>query len=84
MSLIVLSMQEKGEIQKLYNKWWKSGGGCIRNEKKDSRASELNFENVYGTFFVLVMGLLIAVLISIFEFIYTAKKNKKNVGDYIF
>lgn len=34
-SLAILEMQEKGEIQMLYDKWWKkSEETCVRDEKK--------------------------------------------------
>ena len=79
-SLKILEMQEKGEIQKLYNKWWKEGSTCIRDEKKDSKASALNVQNVGGIFVVLVIGLLLAVFVSIIEFIYYAKTNKKRIN----
>ena len=72
-------MQEMGDIQKFYNKWWKSGGTCIRDEKKDSKANALNVENVGGIFVVLVGGLILAVIVSIIEFIYYAKKNSSKI-----
>ena len=68
-----------GDIQKFYNKWWKSGGTCIRDEKKDSKANALNVENVGGIFVVLVGGLILAVIVSIIEFIYYAKKNSSKI-----
>jgi len=78
-SLKILEMQEMGDIQKFYNKWWKSGGTCIRDEKKDSKANALNVENVGGIFVVLVGGLILAVIVSIIEFIYYAKKNSSKI-----
>ncbi|RNA26254.1 glutamate receptor kainate 2-like isoform X1, partial [Brachionus plicatilis] len=76
-SLKILEMQEKGEIQKFYNRWWKGGSTCIRDEKKDSKANPLKVENVGGIFVVLVGGCLLAVVVSFFEFIYYAKTNSK-------
>jgi ionotropic glutamate receptor len=73
-------MQERGDIQKFYNKWWKSGGTCIRDEKKDSKANALNVENVGGIFVVLVGGLILAVIVSIIEFIYYARKNSARIN----
>ena len=68
-------MQEKGEIQKFYNRWWKGGGACVRDEKKDSKASPLNIENVGGIFVVLVIGVILALVVSQLEFAHYAKKN---------
>ena len=73
-------MQERGDIQKFYNKWWKSGRTCIREEKKDKNANALSVENVGGIFVVLVGGLILAVIVSVIEFIYYAKKNSSKIN----
>jgi glutamate receptor, ionotropic, invertebrate len=78
-SLRILEMQEKGEIQKFYNRWWKGGSTCIRDEKKDSKANALNVENVGGIFVVLIGGLLLAILVSVCEFVYYAKSNATRI-----
>ena len=72
-------MQEKGEIQKFYNRWWKGGGTCVRDEKKDSKASPLNVENVGGIFVVLIGGVFLAVIVSLFEFCYYAKRHASKI-----
>ncbi|CAF4949218.1 unnamed protein product, partial [Rotaria socialis] len=46
-------LQEKGIIQKSYNKWWKGKGTCS-SEKKDSKANPLGLTNVGGIFVVLL------------------------------
>ncbi|XP_020292525.1 glutamate receptor ionotropic, kainate 2-like isoform X4 [Pseudomyrmex gracilis] len=76
-SLAILELQEKGEIQMLYDKWWKSPRDtCMRTEKgKESKASSLGVDNIGGVFVVLLCGLAFAVLIAIFEFCYNSKKN---------
>lgn len=68
-------MQEKGIIQQLYNKWWKGSGGCVKDEKKDSKANALGVQNVGGIFVVLVGGLVVAIAVSVCEFSYYIKKN---------
>ncbi|XP_050461839.1 glutamate receptor ionotropic, kainate 2-like isoform X6 [Cataglyphis hispanica] len=76
-SLAILELQEKGEIQILYDKWWKSPGDtCKRTEKgKESKANSLGVDNIGGIFVVLLCGLAFAVLIAIFEFCYNSRKN---------
>ncbi|CAH1132877.1 unnamed protein product [Ceutorhynchus assimilis] len=76
-SLAILELQEKGEIQMLYDKWWKNTGEtCLRNDKtKDSKANSLGVDNIGGVFVVLLCGLAFAVIIAIMEFCYNAKKN---------
>ena len=71
-SLEVLELQEKGEIQMLYDKWWKSPGlTCIRDEmkNKDGKASPLGLENIGGVFVVLLLGLVIALMTAFAEFL---------------
>ncbi|XP_057667899.1 glutamate receptor ionotropic, kainate 2-like isoform X2 [Diorhabda carinulata] len=79
-SLAILELQEKGEIQMLYDKWWKKSGDiCHRNVKgKESKASSLGVDNIGGVFVVLLCGLTFAVIIAIFEFCYNSKKNASN------
>ncbi|KAJ8957117.1 hypothetical protein NQ318_007333 [Aromia moschata] len=76
-SLAILDLQEKGEIQMLYDKWWKNTGEtCTRNDKsKESKANSLGVDNIGGVFVVLLCGLAFAVIIAIFEFCYNSKKN---------
>lgn len=47
-SLAILELQEKGEIQMLYDKWWKSPGDtCMKTEKgKESKANALGVDNI--------------------------------------
>ncbi|XP_018309331.1 glutamate receptor ionotropic, kainate 2 isoform X2 [Mycetomoellerius zeteki] len=76
-SLAILELQEKGEIQILYDKWWKSPGDtCMRTEKgKENKANSLGVDNIGGVFVVLLCGLAFAVLIAIFEFCYNSRRN---------
>ncbi|XP_026824095.1 glutamate receptor ionotropic, kainate 2 isoform X3 [Ooceraea biroi] len=76
-SLAILELQEKGEIQMLYNKWWKSPKDtCMKTEKgKESKANSLGVDNIGGVFVVLLCGLAFAVLIAIFEFCYNSRRN---------
>ncbi|XP_075225363.1 glutamate receptor ionotropic, kainate 2-like isoform X2 [Lycorma delicatula] len=78
-SLAILELQEKGEIQTLYDKWWKNPGDtCTRNEKgKESKANALGVDNIGGVFVVLLCGLAIAVIVAIFEFCYNSKQITK-------
>ena len=81
-SLAILELQEKGEIQMIYDKWWKSPGlTCIRDEiNKEGKASPLGLENIGGVFVVLMLGLALALLTAMFEFFIKAKKNAQKSG----
>ncbi|XP_060534691.1 glutamate receptor ionotropic, kainate 2-like isoform X2 [Cylas formicarius] len=76
-SLAILELQEKGEIQMLYDKWWKNTGEtCTRNDKgKESKANSLGVDNIGGVFVVLLCGLAFAVVVAILEFCYNSKRN---------
>lgn len=71
-SLAILELQEKGEIQMLYDKWWKSGGDtCARaadRQTKESKANALGVDNIGGVFVVLLVGLATAVAVAVGEF----------------
>ncbi|XP_044737690.1 glutamate receptor ionotropic, kainate 2 isoform X2 [Chrysoperla carnea] len=77
-SLAILELQEKGEIQILYDKWWKNSGDiCTKPIKgKESKANALGVDNIGGIFVVLLCGLAFAVVIAIIEFYYNLKRNE--------
>lgn len=87
-SLAILELQEKGEIQMLYDKWWKSSRDtCSQTGKeKESKANALGVDTIGGIFIVLLGGLAVAVLVSIFEFCYHSKNRNdiENVRTYIY
>lgn len=84
-SLAILEMTEKGIIQSLYNKWWKSTSvhstnECSSDMKKDAqKASALGVDSIGGVFIVLSIGLFIAILVSIIEFCYINKSKSISV-----
>lgn len=73
LSMAILHLQEMGDVQILYNKWWKNSGSCNKEDKKESKA--LGVANVGGIFVVLLGGLCLAVIVALMEFMYKSKKN---------
>ena len=72
-SMTILRLQETGRLQMLYNKWWKNAGSCASDEKsKEKKAHPLGVANVGGIFFVLAVGLALAVVVGIVEFVWHA------------
>ena len=63
----------------LYDKWWKSGLTCIRDEikNKDGKANPLDFSNIGGVFVVLLIGMVIAIGVAFVEFVYKFKNTSK-------
>jgi glutamate receptor, ionotropic, invertebrate len=66
-NLAVLSLKENGELTKLMNKWWYDRTECNYRDKQDSR-NELSLSNVAGIFYILIGGLLLALLVALVEF----------------
>ncbi|UYV75518.1 GRIK1 [Cordylochernes scorpioides] len=78
-SLAILDLQEKGVIQMLYNKWWKSPGvSCSRDDKnKEGKANSLGVDNIGGVFVVLLAGLAIAIISAVMEFFWSSRQFDK-------
>lgn len=73
-------LQENGELQVLYKKWWEIEGkdpskkcDYLDDKKKDS-ANELSLANVGGVFVVLAAGLALSFFVAFFEFIWKARQ----------
>ncbi|XP_039496514.1 glutamate receptor ionotropic, kainate 2 isoform X4 [Drosophila santomea] len=78
-SLAILELQERGEIQMLYDKWWKNTDEtCTRkNTSKQSKANSLGLENIGGVFVVLITGIILAAIVAFFEFWFNFRYNYK-------
>jgi hypothetical protein len=76
----ILQLQESGEMQELYTKWWEKedinlDSKCDFNEeKKKDWASKLDFSNIGGIFLVLAAGLSISFVVAVLEFFWNARK----------
>lgn len=71
-NLAVLSLIEDGNMTRLMNKWWFDRTECPNNEKQDAH-NELSLSNVAGIFFILIGGLLVALIVALFEFCMTSR-----------
>ncbi|KAH9520958.1 Glutamate receptor ionotropic, kainate 1 [Dermatophagoides farinae] len=69
-SLSILGLQENGELQMIYDKWWKSPGLTCTDElkNKDGKANPLGLGNIGGVFVVLLLGLVAAMISAFLEF----------------
>ncbi|XP_066147480.1 glutamate receptor ionotropic, kainate 2-like [Euwallacea fornicatus] len=74
----ILKLQEMGILHRLKNKWWtemNGGGQCTtEHSSSDETADELDLDNVGGVFVVLAVGVVIALISSICEFLWMVKK----------
>ncbi|XP_023163443.1 glutamate receptor ionotropic, kainate 1 isoform X2 [Drosophila hydei] len=78
-SLAILELQEKGDIQMLYDKWWKNTDEtCKRiSSNKQSKANALGLDSIGGVFVVLITGILVAFIVSFFEFMINFRRQAK-------
>lgn len=75
----ILKLQEAGVLLQLRDRWWKQkrgGGRCSSDEgkKSSSNVNELGLGNVGGVFVVLLVGLGMATVVAILEFLWKARK----------
>ncbi|XP_067664022.1 glutamate receptor 2-like isoform X1 [Haliotis asinina] len=77
-TLGVLTLREDGTLHTLQNKWWFEKGQCgIDGGSKDSGKRSLSLSNVAGVFYILVGGLVFAIILGVFEFMCFRAKNPK-------
>ncbi|XP_055331438.1 glutamate receptor ionotropic, kainate 2-like isoform X2 [Paramacrobiotus metropolitanus] len=70
----ILNMIEQSTIPELVEKWWKRGSICVK-EEKSTGPSAINSTLVGGAFLLLAMGLILAILMAVVEFIWNALHN---------
>ncbi|KAH8342593.1 hypothetical protein KR084_011375, partial [Drosophila pseudotakahashii] len=78
-SLAILELQEKGDIQMLYDKWWKNTDETCtrRSTSKQSKANALGLESIGGVFVVLIAGIFVAAVVAFFEFWFNFRYHHK-------
>jgi ionotropic glutamate receptor len=74
-----LQLQENGDLQELYTKWWEyedkdQNQKCVSVDEKKDSASELSLESVGGVFVIMAVGIFLALIVAIVEFVLKAKK----------
>ncbi|XP_059150219.1 glutamate receptor 2-like [Physella acuta] len=79
-NIVVLQLNEIGELLKLYQKWWYDKGQCAAESGKESTTSALSLSNVSGIFHILIGGLVLAMLTAFFDFLIKQRlRRKKNI-----
>lgn len=72
-TMTILRLQETGQLQILFNKWWRNAGVCSSDDKsKEKKANSLGVANVGGIFVMLAVGLACALLVGVMEFVWNA------------
>ncbi|XP_022240428.1 glutamate receptor 1-like isoform X1 [Limulus polyphemus] len=73
LNLAVLSLIENGDLARLKNKWWYDRSECNTGGSGDSSQNELTLGNVAGCFYILIGGLILAVIVALLDFCYNSK-----------
>lgn len=63
----MLTLKENGELLRIRNKWWFDKTEC-NLDQETSTPNELSLSNVAGIYYILIGGLLLAVIVAIVEF----------------
>ncbi|BFF96201.1 glutamate receptor ionotropic kainate 2 [Drosophila madeirensis] len=69
LSVAILHLSERGQLYDLKQKWWKNPNSSCFEEPDPDATPDMTFEELRGIFYTLYMGLLIAFLIGITEFL---------------
>ncbi|XP_061386284.1 glutamate receptor ionotropic, kainate 2-like, partial [Musca vetustissima] len=74
LSVAILKLGELGKLFELKKKWWvNENKSCPQKTKANSETNDLNFTEVRGIFYTLYVGLFIAYVVGITEFLIYAQ-----------
>jgi hypothetical protein len=83
-NIAVLELTESGFLDRLKQKWYYERSECTNVGTKDSKQSTpLNLANVAGMFYVLIIGLGLAMVIAFLEFLIKAKIDSNRLNQNI-
>ncbi|ESO90630.1 hypothetical protein LOTGIDRAFT_122838, partial [Lottia gigantea] len=78
LNFAVLELRESGQLASWQKKWWLDTGTCPpQTTSKDGAQSALSLNNVAGIFFILIGGLVLALITAGLEFLYKSKKDAR-------
>ncbi|XP_056009393.1 glutamate receptor 2-like [Ostrea edulis] len=67
LNLVVLELKEDGTLHRLKRRWWHDKSQCAPDNQETSGKRSLPLSNVAGVFYILIGGLVLAVLFGAFE-----------------
>jgi len=82
-NLEILKLKEAGVLVQLEQKWWKNNLECQIASKLDQMEStisedELSLGNLVGVFYILIGGMVIAILVTFLELFFSPSKESRN------
>ncbi|CAF0824550.1 unnamed protein product [Didymodactylos carnosus] len=78
-NIAVLDLTEAGYLERLKQKWYYDRSECTNVGAKE-QSLELNLVNVAGIFYILIIGLGLAMVIAFLEFLIKAKLDSKRLN----
>eukprot|EP00057_Strongylocentrotus_purpuratus_P011244 XP_011665718.1 PREDICTED: LOW QUALITY PROTEIN: glutamate receptor 2-like [Strongylocentrotus purpuratus] len=82
LTLAILQLGEDGVLDNLKKKWWYDKGECEPQSESMDQASALSLSNVAGIFYILVVGMGVAMGVALTEFYWRtrAQSNKEKIS----
>ncbi|XP_074658944.1 glutamate receptor ionotropic, kainate 2-like [Tubulanus polymorphus] len=77
-NLALLKLQESGRLHQLYRKWFHSNSCVQDDDDKLPRHVNIGVSEIRGAFVILVLGVIVAVVVAIFECLYRAAQRSKD------
>ncbi|KAL3315778.1 hypothetical protein Ciccas_005586 [Cichlidogyrus casuarinus] len=77
---MILLMREDQTLAKLYSEWWIEKGECP-DGTKDSPSEALTLVNLSGAFYILIAGLMLAMIMGLYPIVTQYKNSKRDSID---
>ncbi|GFN90015.1 glutamate receptor [Plakobranchus ocellatus] len=76
LNVAVLKLKEEGTLHTLHQTWWIRKGQCGGSTGSKKGKLSLTLSNVAGIFYILIVGLVLAIVLGVTEFTCFRAKNK--------
>ncbi|RUS87243.1 hypothetical protein EGW08_004995, partial [Elysia chlorotica] len=77
-NVAVLKLKEEGTLHTLHQTWWIRKGQCGGTSGNKKGKLSLTLSNVAGIFYILIVGLVLAIILGVTEFTCFRAKNKRD------
>ncbi|CAG7829022.1 unnamed protein product [Allacma fusca] len=78
-NLEVLRLKEDGTLTKMEAQWWNERSECGSSNKETTASDdELSLGSVAGIFYILILGLVLAMVVALIEFCCNSRKEARN------
>lgn len=78
----ILKLNDFGELQNIYNKWFESNS--LSCQLKERRVNSLDFHNTGGVFLIVGLVLVLSILITFIEFTFKTIRRSNDKNEFFF